>query len=83
MYKRLCNKGLDQAFEEVFEQQEALGIIEPIENRVPGQIFIPHRPVIKMDGLTTTKIRPVFNCSLKVGKAPSLNNAAFPGTVLI
>ena len=31
-----------------------------------------------MDGLTTTKIRPVFNYSLKVGKTPSLNEAAFP-----
>ena len=83
MYNRLCNKGLDQAYEEVFKQQEALGIIEPVVNRVPGQIFIPHRPVIKMDGLTTTKIRPVFNCSLKVGKAPSLNEAAFPGIDLM
>ena len=83
VYERLSNKGLDQAYEEVFEQQELLGIIEPIESRIPGQIFIPNRPVIKMDGLTTTKIRPVFNCSLKVGKAPSLNEAAFPGIDLM
>ena len=83
VYERLCNKGLDQAYEEVFEQQEALGIIEPVENRVPGQIVIPQRPVIKMDGLTTTKIRPVFNCSLKVGKAPSLDEAAFPSIDLM
>ena len=73
VYERLCDKGLDQAHEEVFEQQEALGFIEPTENRVPGQIFIPHRPVIKMDGLTTTKIRPVFNCSFKVsGSDPKI-----------
>ena len=83
VYDRLSNKGLDQAYEEVFEQQEVLGVIEPIENRVPEQVFIPHRPVIKMDGLTTTKIRPVFNCSLKVGRAPSLNEAAFPGIDLM
>ena len=50
VYDILSNKLLDQAYEEVFEQQEVLGIIEPIENRVPGQTFIPHRPVIKMDG---------------------------------
>ena len=49
VYDRLSNKLLDQAYEEVFEQQEVLGIIEPIENRVRGQTFIPHRPVIKMD----------------------------------
>ena len=58
---------------EVFDQQEVLGIIEPVERRLPGLVFIPHRPVIKMDDLTTTKARPVFNYSLKVGKSPSLN----------
>ena len=83
VYNRLFIKGLDQAYEEVFEQQEVLGIIEPIENRVLGLNFIPHRPVIKMDGLTTTKIRPVFNCSLKVGRAPSLNMASFAGIDLM
>ena len=50
---------------------------------MPGLVFIPHRPVIKLDDLTTTKIRPVFNCSLKVGKSPSLNEAAFPGIDLM
>ena len=52
--------------------------MEPVEKRVPGLVFIPHRPVIEMDDLTTTKIRPVFNCSLKDGKSPSLNEMAFP-----
>ena len=28
-------------------------------------IWIPHRPVIKNTEQVTTKIRPVFNCSLK------------------
>ena len=32
-----------------------------------------------MDEHTTTKIRPVFNCSLKIGKSPSLNEPAFLG----
>ena len=83
VYEKLNTKGLVQSYEDVFNQQEELGIIEPIQNRSQGQIFIPHRPVIKMDGLTTTKIRPVFNCSLKVGKSPSLNEAAFPGIDLM
>ena len=48
-----------------------------------GQVWIPHRPVIKTDDLTTTKIRPVFNCSLKSGQGPSLNEAAFPGINLM
>ena len=83
VYEKLENKGIADKYEEVFDEQEALGIIEPVEKRAPGQIFIPHRPVIKTDDQTTTKIRPVFNCSLKVGKAPSLNEAAFPGIDLM
>ena len=83
VYDKLESKGIVDKYEEVFDQQEALGIIEPVAKRVPGQIFIPHRPVIKMDNLVTTKIRPVFNCSLKVGKSPSLNEAAFPGIDLM
>ena len=43
----------------------------------------PHRPVIKTDANTTTKIRPVFNCSLKTNKAPSLNEAACAGVNLM
>ena len=43
------------------------------------QIWIPHRPVIRNESNITTKIRPVFNCNLEIGKAPSLNEAAFPG----
>ena len=31
----------------------------------------------------TTKIRPVFNCSLKVGDSPSLNQASYPGIDLL
>ena len=83
VYNKLDDKGILDKYEEVFDQQEALGIIEPVDKRVPGQVFIPHRPVIKADDLTTTKIRPVFNCSLKVGKSPSLNEAAFPGIDLM
>ena len=83
VYDKLEHKGIVDKYEDVFDQQEALGIIEPVERRVPGLVFIPYRPVIKMDDLTTTKIRPIFNCSLKVGKLPSLNEAAFPGIDLM
>ena len=79
VYSKLENQNIIKAYEAVFDQQEKLGIIEPVEKRAFGQIWIPHRPVIRTDDHTTTKIRPVFNCSLKVGKAPSLNEAAFPG----
>ena len=50
---------------------------------MPDQIWIPHRLVIRTEANVTTKIRPVFNCSLKMGKSPSLNEAAFPGIDLM
>ena len=83
VYAKLENHSIVDAYKKVFNQQEQLGIIEPVSERVAGQVFIPHRPVIRSDEHTTTKIRPVFNCSLKVGKAPSLNEAAFPGVDLM
>ena len=76
-------QNIASAYEEVFEQQESLGIIEPVNQKVPDQIWIPHRPVIRTEANVTTKIRPVFNCSLKMGKSPSLNEAAFPGIDLM
>ena len=79
VYKNLEKQNIANAYEEVFEQQESLGIIEPVNQKVPDQIWIPHRPVIRTEANVTTKIRPVFNCSVKMGKSPSLNEAAFPG----
>ena len=39
--------------------------------------------MIKNDDLTTTKIRPVFNCSLKVTNASLLNESVYPGINLL
>ena len=41
-------------------------------------IWIPHKPVIKNTEQVTTKIRSVFNCSLKTHGNYSLNEAAYP-----
>ena len=83
VYKNLEKQNIANAYEKVFEQQESLGIIEPVNQKTSDQIWIPHRPVIRNETSVTTKIRPVFNCSLKMGKAPSLNEAAFPGIDLM
>ena len=83
VYKDLEKQNIANAYEEVFEQQESLGIIEPVNQKMPDQIWIPHRPVIRNEANVTTKIRPVFNCSLKKCKAPSLNEAAFLGVDLM
>ena len=83
VYKNLEKQNIANAYEEVFEQQESLGIIELVNQKTSDQIWIPHRPVIRTEANVTTKIRPVFNCSLKIGKSPSLNEAAFPGIDLM
>lgn len=79
-------KMIDDSYFEVFQNQLELGIIEPIDSSYDPEdhIWIPHRPVVREDPfVTTTKVRPVFNCSLKTGGAPSLNEAAYPGTDLM
>ena len=63
VYSKLEYQNIVLDYEKVFDQQAELSIIEPVNGRVSGQVFIPHRPVIKCAEHTTTKIRPVFNCS--------------------
>ena len=74
------------SYQGVFSQQLVDDIIEDI-NVHPDDyhkfIWIPHRPAIKTEANMTTKICPVFNCSLKTNKAPSLNEAAYAGVNLI
>ena len=83
----LHSKNLFEDYNRVFEQHLADDIIEKVDinpSEYVNFIFIPHRPVIKMEAQVTTKIRPVFNCSLKTHKnLPSLNEAAYPGIDLM
>ena len=74
--KDLDRRELLSSYQAAFSQQLADDIIEEIDVHPDDYhrfIWIPHRPVVKTDANTTTKIRPVFNCSLKTNKAPSLN----------
>ena len=84
--KNLEDKGLLSSYQKVFRGQLEDGIIEKIDvspEDFGNYVWIPHRPVIKTEPNTTTKIRPVFNCSLKVDSKPSLNEAAFAGVNLM
>ena len=85
--KHLKQKGLTAKYQEVFYKQLEDGIIEEIKvspSDYDKHVWIPHRPVIRMEEQVTTKIRPVFNCSLKTNKElPSLNEAAYPGIDLM
>ncbi|KAF0293297.1 hypothetical protein FJT64_000877 [Amphibalanus amphitrite] len=83
---KLVKRGLADSYTAVFEQQLRDGIIEEVDYNKPStnqRVFIPHHPVVKTDAQTTTKIRPVFNCSLKIGDRPSLNEACFRGVDLL
>lgn len=84
--KSLEDKGLVSAYGDIFRQYLKEGIIEPIQVSYKDFhkfIWIPHRPIIKTQTQVTTKIRPVFNCSLKIGDSPSLNQASYPGVDLL
>ena len=75
--QKLLNK-----YMEIFHQQEHEGIIERFEvvpEDFTKHIWIPHRRVFKTDEQTTTKIKLVFDCSLKANGKYSLNEAAYPG----
>jgi hypothetical protein len=83
---RLRAKNVLEKYEEVLQQQLDEGILEEVPLKTQDgekRIYIPHREVIKLDPTCTTKVRPVLNCSLKVGKNPSLNEASFPGVNLM
>ena len=82
----LKNDKMDADYYGIFLEQKKLWIIEEIalSSNPHSHVRIPHHPVIRTDELVqSTKIRPVFNCSLKIGQAPSLNEAAYPGTDML
>ena len=73
--------GIHKEYNKIFNEQVELGIIEEIYPKdFQKHKWIPHRAVVKQDPLVkTTKIRAVYNCSLRVKGLPSINDAAFPG----
>ena len=79
----LKNKDLYENYDKVLQEQVSTGIIEKVEFNENDNIFIPHRPVIKVDEQCTTKLRIVLNCSLKTKKGPSLNESAYHGVDLL
>lgn len=82
---RLNAKDLFSDYDAIFLEQLEEGVLEEVSlDKISGEeIFIPHREVVRTDETCTQKIRPVLNCSLKVGNSPSLNEASFPGVDLM
>lgn len=82
----LLTKNLDQIYSDVFRNYLSLGIIEPIQissEDYHKYVWIPHRPIFKVAEQVSTKVRPVFNCSLRIKDSPSLNQACYPGIDLM
>ena len=80
MKGRLKSKGILNAYDDIFKEYEKTGIIEqvPLSELVAevGKVhYLPHRPVIRADKITT-KIRAVFDASCKVN-GPSLNECLY------
>lgn len=78
--KRLEDSGMFEAYDSIFKDWEKSGFIERVTICNPNKKlhYLPHRAVIKKDSLTTP-VRPVFDASCRVGKAPSLNDCLFTG----
>ena len=75
-----------EEYDKILKQQLADDILEEVplsKIDVNDHTWITHRPVIKNDDLTTTKIRIVLNCSLKIKDSPSLNEAGYCGVDLM
>ncbi|GBM01675.1 hypothetical protein AVEN_271930-1 [Araneus ventricosus] len=82
--KRLINENYFEAYNNVFKQWEAEGIIEtvPIYQFAKEVHYLPHRPVIKPSS-NSTKVRPVFDASFKKPGFASLNECLSVGPSLI
>ena len=89
IFKKLTKDNKLQLYDQVFKEQEDLGIIERIENVEqflednPDFSFLPHMPVYKPER-ETTKIRIVYlsNLAEKLNSGVSHNNALLPGPSL-
>ena len=84
--KDLEKKGRLEEYIDGIRKWELDNIVERIEvepKDFKNFVWIPHRPVFKTDEQCTTKMRPVFNCSLKTKKGPSLNEASYAGINLM
>lgn len=72
---------LKDSYNKALEEMEATGVIKeiPADHPVNSTVFyLPHRPVIKPESLTT-KIRPVFDASAKDVNGISLNDCLEKG----
>ncbi|XP_071643041.1 uncharacterized protein [Temnothorax longispinosus] len=79
-WKKLQSMSMVEQYDRIFQDWILEGIVEvvPDEERNNRGHYLPHRPVVKPESLTTP-IRPVFDASCKDGRAPSLNECLAKG----
>ena len=68
VFKDLESKDLLNDQVKVFKEHEESGIIEKFHvdpSKYNESLWISHRPIIRHESQITTKIRPLFNCTLK------------------
>ncbi|XP_035229049.1 uncharacterized protein LOC118201122 [Stegodyphus dumicola] len=80
--KNLIRSGHLREYDDVFKEWVRDGIIEIVDKDEKKGHYLPHHPVIKT-GVTTTKIRPVFDASTTDSKGNSLNNCLEKGPNLL
>jgi len=84
--RKLVSMGKYEDYDAIFKAWESEGIVSKIGiGRDESQLkchYLPHRAVIKEES-KTTPLRPVFDASCKVGRAPSLNDALEKGPNLL
>jgi len=82
---KLQSRGQYQEYQKVFDDWLTEGIIETVNDdgdKKQHCHYLPHRAVFKPESLTTP-VRPVFDASCKVGRAPSLNQVLEKGPNLV
>ena len=77
------NKHLLSEYKKIIRNQLQPNVIEKLDNHInesqAGQIHcLPHRPVIRNNKKKMSKVRIVYDASLKIKNSPSLNNCSLP-----
>lgn len=72
---------LKHSYDAVFEEYLQFKHMELVKDNPQQQVFIPHHPVIK-ETSTTTKVRNVFDASMKTSTGVSLNQCLCVGPTI-
>lgn len=75
------NPQLKQSYDAVFEEYLQLNHMQLVDDKPNTQVFIPHHPVIK-ETSTTTKVRNVFDASMKTSNGVALNQCLCVGPTI-